>query len=176
MALDATKIMVGAGVFSIGDWVTAGGPGTLVDVGHIKSPFELAASFDNFDIETERLQGILDHRPTKTDYTLKVAFHQAEVEWLRIALAQPATNKSGTGANLTLLVGERANLDHQATLVTAGPGTTGVRTLTFWRLKLMSVEAIQVGKGVEQLYIATFRVKHDPTLSTADKNWKQVDA
>jgi hypothetical protein len=175
MSKDATKILAGAGVFSYGDYVTAGGAGSLADAGHIKNPFELGTGFANFDVKTERSAGIVKTVPIDSDFTLKVAFHQAETELMRVALGQPSGNKSGSGANLTLLVGDRAEQYHQATLVVPGPGTTATRTLTFWKLQVLSTENISFGKGIEQMYIVTFRVLRDDSVSTNDKFFKQVD-
>jgi len=176
MALDATNIIVGAGTFNIGAYVAAGGAGTLADVGHTSAANELAAEFENTDFESERAQGIVKTVPSKTGYTLKIPIMQAESEMLRIALAQPAANQTGTGENLTLRVGARVEQYHQATIVTTGVGTTGVRTLTFWKLQAIAVDAIQYGKNALQQFIVTFRVMFDDSVTTADKFWKSVDA
>ena len=176
MALDATKIMVGAGVFSYGAYVTAGGAGSLADAGHIATPFELGIAMENFDVETERATGIVKTVPIKSDHTLKVAFHQAEAELLRVALGLPASSKTGTTPNFTLRVGDRVEQYHQATLVVPGVGTTAVRTMTFWKLQISALEPVQFGKAAVQTYIATFRSLRDDSVTTADKHWKQVDA
>lgn len=176
MATDATKIMVGAGTFSIGAYVTAGGAGSLTDVGHVATPFELGVAMENFDVETERAVGIVKTTPQKDDYTLKVAFHESDPEWLRTALGQPSANLTGTAPDETLLVGDRAEQYHQATLVVSGIGTTGVRTLTFWKLQTISMEPVSFGKAIEQMYVVTFRALRDDSLATADKYFKQVDA
>jgi len=175
MATDATKIEVGSGVFSIGDWVTAGGAGSLADVGHIKSPFEIGVAMENFDVETERAIGIVKTTPTKDDYTLKVHFHEADPEWLGFALGQPDANLTGTAPDETLLVGDRSERYHQATIVGTGIGTTAVRTWTFWRLQVISLEPVLIGKAVEQSYNVTFRILRDDSVSTADKHFNQAD-
>lgn len=175
MATDATKIEVGAGTFSIGDYTTAGGAGSLTDVGHVKSPYELGVAMENFDVETERAVGIVKTVPIKDDYTLKVAFHETDPEWLRIALGQASGNLTGTAPDETLLVGDRSEQYHQGTLVGPGIGTTATRTLTFWKLQTQSMEPIQFGKSVEQSYVVTFRILRDDSVATADKYFKQVD-
>ena len=76
----------------------------------------------------------------------------------------------------TLRVGDRAEQYHQATLAVAGLGSNDLQTLTFWKLQIASIAEIQYGKGVTQLYEATFRVLRDDTVSTADKYFKRVDS
>lgn len=176
MAQDVTKIMVGAGVLSLGDYVTAGGAGSLSDAGFTLDDFQLTSNQENFDVEVEQTTGTVLTSKVKTEFTLKCTFAQAEAELLRVLLAQPSGNKSGTGANLTLRVGNAATQYHQATLVVPGPGTTGVRTLTFWKLQILTSDPIPFGKKVVQKYGATFRLLYDSTVSTADKFFKQVDA
>ena len=176
MATDSTKIMVGAGTFSIGDYTSAGGAGSLTDVGDILTPYEIGSEFANFDVETERATGIVATYPLTDGHTIKVAMAESDPTWLRIAMGQPSANLTGTTPDKRLLVGDRAAQYHQATLVATGIGTTGVRTWTFWKLQVLSKEPIQVGKGVVQSYVVTFRALRDSTVATADKYYKQVDA
>lgn len=182
MALDASKIMAGfgtasgAGEFKLGDYVTAGGAGTLVDLGHVKNPYELAGAMENFDETTERATGIVLTEPISDSHEVKVAFHQSEIEILRIAYGQPSANKSGSGNNLTLLIGDRVSQYHQATLQVKGPGTTAKRLMTFWKLQVIAREAISFGKSTAQLVITTFRILRDDSVVTADKYFKFVDS
>lgn len=176
MALDAGKIKAGAGVFSYGDYVAAGGAGSLSDAGHVKSPFELATAMENFDDETERVTGIVLTNPIKTDHTLKVALHQVDAALFQMALGLPAANRTGTAPNETVLVGDRVAQFHQATLVVPGEGTTGSTTFTFWKLQVISVEPIQFGKGVSQMLAVTFRALRDDTVTSLDKHYKRVAA
>ncbi len=176
MATDATKIMVGAGTFSIGAYVTAGGAGSLTDVGHIATPFELGVAMENFDVQTERAIGVVLTEPINDDYTLKVAFHESDPEWKRVALGQPAANLTGTAPDETLRIGDRQAQYHQATLAVPGIGTTAARTLTFWKLQSIGMEPVQYGKAVTQMYNVTFRILRDDSVTTADKYYKQVDA
>ena len=108
MATDATKIIVGAGTFSIGDYTSSGGAGSLTDVGHVKSPFELGSSYENFDVTTERATGIVKTVPLNDSYTLKVYMHEATGEHMRIILGQPSARLSGTSPDDTLLVGDES--------------------------------------------------------------------
>jgi hypothetical protein len=179
LGLDASKIVGGAGVLSGGDYVTAGGAGTLLDWGHQSAPLEVAPEFENQDFESERAQGPVKTLPSKTGFTIKVPLMQAEAELMRVAFGQPAANKSGSAENFTLRIGDRVEQYHQVTIVTAGvKGPTGVaatRTVTFWKLQIVSCEPVTIGKAVLQQYIATFRVMRDDSVSTADKYFKQVD-
>lgn len=176
MALDTTKVMVGAGVVSIGDYVTAGGAGTLVDVGDLLEPIEVGTAFENFDVETERSTGIVLTNPTKSDFTIKVAMAQSEVENLRIGLRQPAGNKSGTGSNLTLTVTDAIKQFHQIQVVGPGPGTTGVRTITGWRAQAIAMDAVKIGKKAVQNVTVTFRLLKDTSTTPAGQYYKLVDA
>src|SRR3972149_6127220 len=97
---------------------------------------------ENFDETTERATGIVKTVPIQTDFTFKVALHEATAENLRISLGQPAANLTGTPPNLTLRVGDRVEQYHQATLVVPGLGTGLVSTYTFWRLQVIGMDPI----------------------------------
>lgn len=177
VGLNATKILVGAGTFSIGPYTSSGSSGALQDIGHTMTPFELAGGFANFDVETERATEIVGTYPQKSDYTLKVSFAQNEPEAMRIAYRQTAGNLSGTaGTGETLRVGSAVAQYHQATLVVPGTGTGLTATYTFWKLQVATVDATAFGKAAVQQLVVTFRVIRDDTVATADKLFKRVDS
>jgi len=176
MATDATKILVGAGVVSLGDYVSAGGSGTLTDVGHTKNPVTFAPTFENFEIRGERAFGPIRISPQDMSLAIKVPMMEAVLEKYRIALRQPAANKSGTAPNETLLVGQPAEQYHQLQIVGPGLGTTKVRTCTFWKCIVEAVAEVPFAKAAEQMLDVTFRALFDDSVTTADKFGKIVDA
>ena len=176
MATNAAFICVGAATVSIGDYVAAGGAGSLTDVGHTKGPVTLAPTFEDYEVKSERAYATLARIPQSNSLKLKVPMSEATAENLRIALRQPAANKSGTGNNLTLRVGDAKEQYHQVSVVTKGVGSTGVRTITLWKCFCEGLAEIPFAKGAEQVYEATFDCLYDDSVGTADKIGKWVDA
>jgi len=72
MATDTTNIEAGAAVVSVGAWVTAGGAGSLTDVGHMKGPVTLTPSREDYDIKSERAFGVLKKIPQDSIVKIKI--------------------------------------------------------------------------------------------------------
>ncbi len=176
MATDTAKIMVGVGVVSIGDYVTAGGAGSLVDVGHTKGPATLALTYEDFEVTSERTTGVLKKVPQGVRAKLKVPITEAVAENIRVAMRQPSANLTGTPPDLVLEVGEIVEQYHQISIVGPGVGTTGVRTITIWRGIVESLAEIPFARGAEQLFELVIDCLLDETVSAAGKIMKIVDA
>jgi len=175
MATDTTQIHIGAATVSVGAWVTAGGAGSLTDVGHMKAQATLTPSFTDYEIKSERSFGTLKREPQDMKLTLALDLQETTAEHMRIAFRQPAANKSGTSPDFTLRIGDPAEQYHQISLVANGPGTSGVRTQTYWRAFVESLGAIPYGKGEEQHLPITFDILYDDSVTSLDKFGKQVD-
>jgi len=175
MATDTTQIHIGAATVSVGAWVTAGGAGSLTDVGHMKGPATLTPSFEDYEIKSERAFGTLKREPQDAKLSLALDLQETTGEHMRIAFRQPAANLTGTSPDKTLRIGDMAEQYHQITLVATGPGTTNVRTLTLWRGFVESTGAIPYAKGEEQHYPVTFDILYDDSVTSLDKFGKQVD-
>ena len=175
MATDISKVVGGGAEVSVSAYVTAGGAGSFVDVGHIKSPAILAVTREDFDIKSERAIGTLKKFPVDMKVTLKVSISEAVMENVRVAFGQPAANMTGTPPDLILEVGEHAEQYHQLKLVQKGVGTTGVRTLLLWRAIVESVAEVQFAKAGEQMYEITFDVLNDESVAAAGKFFKATD-
>ena len=173
---DVDKVLFGAGVFSIGDWVTAGGAGSLTDVGHTAGPIEMQIAREDVEVDSEQVIGSMRRVPTGIKYTIKVPMKEGDLENMRIALGEPAGSLTGVAPDETLVVGSPIEQYHQATIVTKGIGTTGVRTITLWKLYPESIDPIPHAKGAPQMVSVTFHALHDESLATGDKVFKAVDA
>lgn len=176
MATDSSKIMVGAGVVSIGAYVTAGGAGTLTDVGHTKEPVVMAAGYTDFDVTSERAFGVLKKVPQDMAITIRVPMLEVIPENLRVAMRQPAANLTGTTPNETLLVGDPQEQYHQVEVVGPSPGTSGLRTITLWKMIVMELAEVPFAKGDTQVFNVTMMAMYDDSLATADKFFKSVDS
>lgn len=174
MALDATKILVGAGVFKITAYVTTGGVGTgIADLGHTLSPLKYSAAYENFDVETERSVGTVLTFPVKVDHTVEVTLGQAELDNLRIALRLGSANLSGTNI---LYVGDPISQYHQIQMVGPGPaGGTQGRTVTMWKAQVINFDEWSFAKAGVQGLAVKFRLLRDDTVTT-DKYFKITDA
>ena len=148
----------------------------MTDVGHTKEAVTLTPAFEDYSVTSERAFGVLKKIPIGGSFKLTVAMIEATIENFRVALRQPVANTSGTGANLTLRVGDFAQQYHQVTIVTNGLGTGATRTITVWRAIVENLEAIPYGKTGEQMLKVTFDCLYDDTVTTADKFLKMVDS
>lgn len=177
MATDIKYRQIGAGVFSIGPWVTAGGAGTLVDLGHM-AEVSIADEGEAVLFESERAQGRLAASWAKAGYSIKIKIKEFRAELMRQMLQQPAANKTGTGDNLTLLIGEKAVEYFQGALVLSGQphGTTGVHTWTFWRLMPQTLGELVFTKNAFGEWETTLLGFQDESVATADKFYKRVVA
>ncbi len=176
MAVSAAKILIGAATVSIGDWVTAAGAGSLVDVGHTKAPATITPNFEHVEITSERAVGALKLIPIDGSYSLKVSILEGVLANFQLAAKNADGNVTGTPPDLIFEVGEAAERYHQITLTgIPGVGTTSVRTITIWRAAVESVAEVSFGKGVEQMLEVTFRILHDDSVSALGKFMKIVD-
>lgn len=123
-------------VLSIGDYVAAKGAGTLVDVGILENGSEIDVSEESTDIFSDKHLGPLSQEPHKRTCTLKFMFKETILDNLAIALGADSADVTGTAPNETLKlnVDEKARY-HQVSVVVPGIGTTGTRTITFWRCR-----------------------------------------
>ena len=175
MAQDTTKIVVGRALVYISDYVTAGGAGTFVEVGHTNAPSTLTAAFDNFDVETEQALGIVKTVPIRSNFSLRVPMLEVTVSRIGKALRQPVANVTGTTPNFSLAVGDAVEIYHQLKLESYGHGTTAVRTVTLWKCQAATIADIPFAKAGTQLLDVTFRVIKDDSVATLDKYFKIVD-
>jgi hypothetical protein len=176
MATNTANICIGAATVSIGAYVAAGGAATLIDVGHTKEAVTLTPAFEDYAIMSERAFGPLKKIPIGGTFKLAVSLIESTIENYRVAFRQAGGSTSGTAPNLTLRVGDFAQQYHQIQIVSAGVGSTAVRTITAWRAIVESVEAVQYGKTGEQRLDLLFDLMYDDSVSTADKFLKIVDA
>lgn len=175
MATSAANVRVGAGVLSFGDYVAAGGAGSLTDVGHTRN-VSLNVAVEDFDHETDRSFGIVKSVPVRIQGTIGAILDEATPENYRIAFRQPSGNKSGTPPNETLLVGRPLEQYHQATIVTSGIGTTEQRTFTFWKVRVALNGEIPFQKAAVQNLPIQGAVLYDDSVATNDKLFKMADA
>jgi hypothetical protein len=178
VAVDLSKVKVKAAVVSLGDYVTAKGAGTLVDVGLTKGGVTIGYKPTYYPIEGDQHLGELAGIPTKREVELKFTMTQTEAEKLRLITEQPAANFTGAPPNITGNVDANAvEQYHQVKLSIAGGGvgTLGLREMTFWRCVFVACDPIPYKKDGEQLYAVTVRVYQEITGTGTDSFYRQVD-
>ena len=173
----ATKFVLRkGGVVSMSAWVTAGGAGSFTDVGYLDGPIELGLNWEDAEFEPEQEDGPILSEPTSTRGSLKFVMSEQSVPNFLTAFRQPTANQTGTGDNLTILVGAGTSGQyHQMKIVGKGPGTTAVRTWTVWKCATESIGGISVSKKEFGKVEVTMKVLLDPSVTTADKFFKQID-
>jgi len=178
MSVTLASVKVRAGVVSFGDYVTAKGAGTLVDVGLTKGGVTIGPKTAYHHIEGDQYLGELSSIPTKRELEMKFTMTQTEAEKLRFAIEQPAGNVTGTPPNLTANIDADAREQYhqlQLSITGGGVGSTGLRVMTFWRCVVTAVDPIGYKKDLEQMYAVTVKVLQEISGTGTDSFYRQVD-
>lgn len=176
MPTNTANLLIGPATISVGDWVTAGGAGTLTDVGHTKGGTKLAPQFNDVDIDSDQSFGALRKFPASGSFSIKIPMEEITLENLRRAMRQPSANVTGAAPNQTLLLGAPAEQYLQVQMVGPGLGTNKVRTATLWRCIVSEVAELGINKEGAQLLDVTLMVLYDDSVATADKFGTIVDS
>jgi len=174
MAVDVNKITYGAGVLSLGAWVTAGGAGTLTDVGATVDGVEIQLDgAEDLEIEIDQAITPVKAVAMKAVKSLTCTIAEMGLPLLQQLLRQVAGNLTGADPNRSLIIDLPQSGDAymlQATFVTRGiQGATGVyasRTYTFWKCK-PKIEAIPHKKNEIQKYKLTLAIWQDTSIAPA---------
>lgn len=132
----------------------------------MKGPVTLAPAFETYKIKSERAFGALKDVPIGGSFKLNMDLQEMTAEHMRVAFRQPAANLTGTSPDLTLVIGDFAEQYHQISIVVTGAGTTGVRTMTFWRGAVESCGEIPFAKGEEQHLALAFDLMYDDSVTS----------
>jgi hypothetical protein len=178
LATNTGNIAIGVATVSVGAYVTAGGAGSLTDVGHTKGPTTLTVTGNDYAVATEQSFGTIRKVPISATVKVKVMMDEATLDNLRTAFRQASSQLTGSAPNKTLLVGNITEQYHQVQIVTKGTGgtTQATRTITIWRAITETVAEIAFGKGNEQTFEVTFDCLYDDSVATGDKFLKVVDS
>lgn len=178
MATTDGNVLIGAATVSIGAWVSAGGAGSLTDVGHTKDPSTIGVAHENYEQPSESQMGPVKIVPTKMGITVKIPILECTPDLLAIAMRQATANVTGTAPNKTVLIGDPVEQYHQIMLVSKGPGSTtqGTRTITIWKAQVTNVGEWAHGKAVPQAPDITLTLLKDNTVTTNGKYFKIVDS
>ncbi len=178
MSITLANVKVKAGVVSFGPYVTAKGAGTLADVGLTLGGVTIGPKISHRDIEGDQHLGVMSKIPIKREVELKFTMTETDAVKLLLVTEQPDANKTGTTPNFSILVdADAVEQYHQMKLSIpgGGPGTLGLREMTFWRTVVTSVEPIPYKKDVEQSYAVTVAVLQEISGTGADSLYRQVD-
>jgi hypothetical protein len=180
LATNTNQIAIGVATVSIGAYFTAGGAGSLTDVGHTKGPTTLSIAYEDYELVTEQSFGPLRNIPISAKVNVKAMMNEATLDNMRVAARQATAQLSGSAPNKTLLVGNINEQYHQIQIVTKGPagaaGVASTRTITIWRGIVRNVEEISYGKQPEQTFTVTIACMFDDSVATGDKFLKIVDS
>lgn len=177
MAGTAANILVGApSLFKIGAYVTSKGAATLSDVGFTMGGVTIDPKTELHLVKVDQKLGTLAALPKDREYDLKVKLSEASMENLRIALAQPSANLTGTAPNQTLLLdGSAVEQYYQLQFVGPGLGTNKSRTVTCWKAAVKEMGGWPFKKDSAQDLDLTFLLCEETTGSGADSILKAVE-
>jgi hypothetical protein len=179
MSVTLASVKVRAGVVSFGDYVTAKGAGTLVDVGLTKGGVTIGPKTAFHPIEGDQYLGELSLVATKRELEMKFTMTQTDAEKLLMISNEDATTyRAGTTPNFTVNVDADAReryLQMALTIAGGGTGTTGLRVLTFWRCVVIASDPIGYKKDIEQMYAVTVKICQEISGTGLDTFYRQVD-
>jgi len=180
MAVALGSVKVKAAVVKVGPYVTAKGVITPLDVGLTKGGVTIGPKATYHPIEGDQYLGELSGIPTKRE--LEVKFTMTETDYSKLMLAFMMTDdvahKAGTTPNWIINVDADSPEQYRClvlSIVGGGLGTTGLRTLTFWRTVCVACDPIPYKKDQEQMYAVTMRVYQEITGTAVDNFYNQTD-
>ena len=186
MANSENIVLSPGAAVSLAPWVTNGGSGSFVALGHIEGPVVLDTNFEHYKVMSEMQAGPLALVPTGVEYKFKVTLMEVLQENYRMLLKLLAAQKTGTTPNFILAVVDPAEVYFQLKIVgkpirsaLSGLGPNpGSRTIIAWRTIVEGLENIQFGKAVPQLLPVTFSAMYDESIAaptTQGRYWVSTD-
>lgn len=168
MAGTTSNVLVGAAsTVKFGAYVSDHAPATLSDVGFTMGGVMFDPTVELHAVEVDQYLGTLAALPKKRDVEVKMKLAEATIENLRLALAQPTGNVTGTAPNETIYYdGSAVAQYYQIEIVGPGLGTNSTRTITMWKAYIKDVAAITMQKDAEQALDLTLGLCEDVTSVT----------
>lgn len=166
----AANVLVGAAsTFKFANYVTARAvASTYTDVGLTQDGVTLDPKIELHNVVVDQFLGNLAAVPKARDLEVKTKFAETSIENIRAALAQPATNITGTGA--LRFDASAAEQYYQLQIVGKGLQALGVRTITIWKAYVKDVGSWMFKKDANQALDMTFGVCEETTGTTATKD------
>ena len=177
MADSVLNVLQGGAVVSLGAWVTAGGAGTLTDVGIIQGGLKFDDKRTYHKIEYDHHLGELKANCTKR--TAQIKFKVGEMSLRNLALSLDGLGMLGTSTspnNSILHNPDAVATELQCQFTAPGLGTNKLRTFTAWKGVVTAHSPIDFSKTVEQSTEFTIDLLQDLTVVTADQDYKFVDS
>ena len=175
MSVTTTNIIVGSGTLSVGEYVTAGGAGSLTDVGATDGGVSITPNLSVLDIFVDQQITAIAGAKTKSEYILKTNLMESTLGLLAMAWGQPASNVAGG----IFYVGDDMTLPYkQLSFVGRAAGAPAglTRTLTCWRAVAYKTGEHSYKKDKETFIPIEFKLYLDLSVTTRDKICKWVDA
>ena len=170
---NAENIVLGRADVSLAPWVTDGGAGSFVALGHIKGPVTIETAYENYEVKSEQQLGPLAAQPVGVGFKIKFVMMEALLKNYQAALRQLDAQHTGISPNFIFAVDDPVEIYHQVKLVgkpirsalaALGPNP-GTRTILGWRC-IMEATAPQVlTKSSEQIIDVTLNVMYDESIA-----------
>jgi len=173
-----TNILVGAhSSVKMAYWITGRvAHSTLVDLGFTMGGVTFDPKTELHLVEVDQHLAHVAAEPRLREAEVKFKLLEATPENIRIALAQPLTNITGTPPDVTLSFDADAPAQYyQLQFAGKGHGTTAVRTWTFWRTYIKAITGYQMGKDTEQALDVTVGILQETTGSGTASLGKLVE-
>lgn len=167
MAVDVTKIIMGAAVVKLGPY-----GGATEDVGATKDGASLACDRNLYDIVADQAMGVLDVKETSRQFSVKLNLLEATLKNIARAWGYPDSAVSGN----TFKLGVPASTPYyKLEIVGPGPGTT-TRTATFNKVVSVASGEHRFQKAGETVIPVEFRCLYDATAPAGQEFGTIVDA
>ena len=173
----------GAGEFFIASYIAAGADGTdLRHMGPTQGGVEFGMKRTMHEVDVDQFLGPVAAFPIKEEFSVKVTLLDTTLATVRKALQLSVNTLTGgerTDNSAQLGLGEEnAILYHQ--LVWRGfpapQSAASAQIIQFFKCVILDVSAVKFEKGKETGVQVTFRALTDPSISTAAKVGKWIEA
>lgn len=170
------NILVGAASsVKMGAYVSLKAAATLSDVGFTIGGVMFDPTVELHQVEVDQQLGVLAAQPKKRDVEVKFKLAEATIENLRLVLAQPTGNVTGTTPDFTLYYDASAVAQYyQLQIIGPGLGTGSTRTITMWKAYVKDVAAITMQKDGEQALDMTLGLCEDVSSTTTPDSFLQI--
>lgn len=179
----ATLFVSGAGDAYIGPYVAAGAdPVSTYHVGPTLGGFSIDPKRDIHVVDTDQFIGAVAAFPTKEEWTIKFTVQDATIANIYKTANLSVNTLVGGGrtdnSGSTGLGEETAQLYYQFILKGRPPAQSAAtsRVWQFYKCVTASVSELKMEKTKETAWAITIRALTDPTVTTANKVGKLIDA
>lgn len=173
MVTNTNNVLVGAATVLIVAWTSSAtdySDASCTDLGHTSGPSSISASFENYEVKSERAYGFIKVVPVSGDFQIKTPLIEMSMYNLYVAF------KMTTNTATSITLSDFQEKYWQLVIKTTGIGPTNiVRRYRFYKVQILSPGELPIAKTAEQKLDLTWKALYDDSFTTGQYG-KVVDA